>query len=119
MHLPPRFFVGNVGAALPATAAGSGEFGLEGTERELVDQVQYIYRARAQEQKRHGAPGGTGHLVACPLAGGASNWLGWVAARRRGGKAWVGPPPPRTGRTERAPSAGPPGCVCVCVSQRA
>jgi hypothetical protein len=28
-----------VGAALPATAAGSGEFGLEGTERVLVDQV--------------------------------------------------------------------------------
>jgi hypothetical protein len=26
-----------VGAALPATAAGSGEFGLEGTERVLVD----------------------------------------------------------------------------------
>jgi hypothetical protein len=33
---------------------------------------------------RHGAPGGTGHLVACPLAGGASSWLGWVTARRRG-----------------------------------
>jgi hypothetical protein len=32
--------------------------------------------------KRHGAPGGTGHLVACPLAGGASSWLGWVTARR-------------------------------------
>ena len=31
---------GCVGAALPATAAGSGEFGLEGTERVLVDQVQ-------------------------------------------------------------------------------
>jgi hypothetical protein len=31
---------GHVGAALPATAAGSGEFGLEGTERVLVDQVQ-------------------------------------------------------------------------------
>jgi hypothetical protein len=28
-----------VGAALSATAAGSGEFGLEGTERVLVDQV--------------------------------------------------------------------------------
>jgi hypothetical protein len=25
---------------LPATTAGSGEFGLEGTERVLVDQVQ-------------------------------------------------------------------------------
>jgi hypothetical protein len=31
---------GCVGAALPATTAGSGEFGLEGTERVLVDQVQ-------------------------------------------------------------------------------
>ena len=31
---------GCVGAALPATAAGSGEFGLEGTGRVLVDQVQ-------------------------------------------------------------------------------
>jgi hypothetical protein len=31
---------GCVGAALPATTAGSGEFGLEGTGRVLVDQVQ-------------------------------------------------------------------------------
>jgi hypothetical protein len=31
---------GCVGAALPATTAGSGEFGLEGTERVLTDQVQ-------------------------------------------------------------------------------
>jgi hypothetical protein len=31
---------GCVGAALPATTAGPGEFGLEGTERVLVDQVQ-------------------------------------------------------------------------------
>jgi hypothetical protein len=31
---------GCVGAALPATVAVSGEFGLEGTERVLVDQVQ-------------------------------------------------------------------------------
>jgi hypothetical protein len=36
---------------------------------------------------RHGAPGGTGNLVACPLAGGVSSWLGWVTARRRGGRA--------------------------------
>jgi hypothetical protein len=43
-----------------------------------------------RRNKRHGAPGGTGHLVACPLAGGASSWLGWVMARRRacrGGRA--------------------------------
>jgi hypothetical protein len=32
--------MGCVGAALPATTAGPGEFGLEGTERVLVDQVQ-------------------------------------------------------------------------------
>jgi hypothetical protein len=31
---------GCVGAALPATTAGSGEFGLEGTERVLAGQVQ-------------------------------------------------------------------------------
>jgi hypothetical protein len=31
---------GCAGAALPATTAGSGEFGLEGTERVLADQVQ-------------------------------------------------------------------------------
>jgi hypothetical protein len=31
---------GCVGEALPATAAGSGDFGLEGTGRVLVDQVQ-------------------------------------------------------------------------------
>jgi hypothetical protein len=31
---------GCVGAALPATTAGAGELGLEGTERVLVDQVQ-------------------------------------------------------------------------------
>jgi hypothetical protein len=36
-----------------------------------------------RRNKRHGAPGGTGRLVACSLAGGASNWLGWVTARRR------------------------------------
>jgi hypothetical protein len=30
-----------------------------------------------RRNKRHGgAPGGTGHLVACPLAGGASSWRG-------------------------------------------
>jgi hypothetical protein len=40
-----------------------------------------------RRNKRHGAPGDTGHLVACPLAGGLSSWLGWVTARRRGGKA--------------------------------
>jgi hypothetical protein len=36
----PQREQGCVGAALPATTAGSGEFGLEGTERVLVDQVQ-------------------------------------------------------------------------------
>jgi hypothetical protein len=40
-----------------------------------------------RRHKRCGAPGDTGHLVACPLAGGASSWLGWVTARRRGGRA--------------------------------
>jgi hypothetical protein len=33
-----------------------------------------------RRHKRRGAPGDTGHLVACPLAGGASSWLGWVTA---------------------------------------
>jgi hypothetical protein len=37
-----------------------------------------------RRNKRHGAPGGTGYLVACPLAGAAFSWLGWVTARRRG-----------------------------------
>jgi hypothetical protein len=36
-----------------------------------------------RRNKRHGAPGDTGHLVACPLAGGVSSWLGWVTARRK------------------------------------
>ena len=40
-----------------------------------------------RRNKRHGAPGDTGHLVACPLAGGASSWLGWVTTRPRGGRA--------------------------------
>jgi hypothetical protein len=40
-----------------------------------------------RRNKRHGAPGDTGHLVACLLAGGFSSWLGWVTARRRGGRA--------------------------------
>jgi hypothetical protein len=39
-----------------------------------------------RRNKRHGAPGGTGHLVACPLVGGASSWLGWVTARRPRGR---------------------------------
>jgi hypothetical protein len=35
---------------------------------------------------------------------------GWVTARRRGGRAWVGPSPPhRQDRNERAPSSGLPG----------
>jgi hypothetical protein len=33
-------------AALPATTAGSGEFGLEGTERVLADQVQRLHDSR-------------------------------------------------------------------------
>jgi hypothetical protein len=43
------------------------------------DQDERFIRARAQEQEaRGGTPvlGGTGHLVACPLAGGAPSWLG-------------------------------------------
>jgi hypothetical protein len=40
-----------------------------------------------RRSKRHGAPGDTGHLVACPLAGGLSSWLGWMTTRRRGGWA--------------------------------
>jgi hypothetical protein len=62
--------------------------------------------------KRHGAPGGTGRLAACPLAGGAPSRLGWVTARRPGGRApsWA---LAGIGRTKRAPSKGPPGCVCA------
>jgi hypothetical protein len=40
-----------------------------------------------RRSKRHGAPGDTGHLVACPPAGGLSSWLGWVTTRRRGERA--------------------------------
>jgi hypothetical protein len=40
-------------------------------------------------------------LVACPLAGGASSWLGWVTARRRGGTCLV-LYTPQAGRTLRA-----------------
>jgi hypothetical protein len=52
-----------------------------------LDQDERFNRARAQEQEARG----TGRhrafwLVACPPAGGASSWLGWVTARRRGGR---------------------------------
>jgi hypothetical protein len=66
-----------------------------------------------RRNKRHGAPGGTGYLVACPLAGGASSWLGWVTARRRRGRAWVGPSPPH--RQDRASSFRRPPLLCECV----
>jgi hypothetical protein len=38
-----------------------------------------------RRNKRHGAPGGTGHLVACPLTDGVTSWLRLVTARRPGG----------------------------------
>jgi hypothetical protein len=69
--------LGARGSASQATARRAG-----GAETKTSDSIELERR-----NKRHGASGGTGHLVACPLAGGASSWLGWVAARRRGGRA--------------------------------
>jgi hypothetical protein len=63
-----------------ATARSIGRTG--GAETKTSDSIELERR-----NKRHGALGGTGRLVACLLAGGASSWLGWVTARRRGGRA--------------------------------
>jgi hypothetical protein len=63
-------------AAGRATARRTG-----GAETKTSDSIEL-----ERKNKRHGASGDTGHLVACPLAGGASGWLGWVTARRREGK---------------------------------
>ena len=64
----------------PASRATARHTGGAGTK--TSDSIELERR-----NKRHGAPGGTGHLVACPLAGGASSWLGWVTTRHRGGRA--------------------------------
>jgi hypothetical protein len=86
-------------ARVRATARRTG-----GAETKMSDPIELGHR-----NKRHGAPGGTGHLVACPptlpLAGGASSWLGWVTAsltREEGDEAGR---LHGIGRTERAPSA--------------
>jgi hypothetical protein len=93
-------------SASQATARRTG-----GAETNTSDSIELERR-----NKGHGTPGGTGHLMACPLAGGASSWLGWVTARRRGGRAWVGLSPPH--RQDRASSFRryPWVCECVCRS---
>jgi hypothetical protein len=82
----------------------------------MVEQ-EFNKNARWSSKKMYGgqADPRQADLVACPLAGGASSWLGWVTVRRRG-EGHESDRPHRTGRTERAPSAGLLGCVCACVA---
>jgi hypothetical protein len=67
-------------------------------ETKTGDSIELEHR-----NKRHGAPGGTGHLVACPLPGGASSF--GLAGR-----------PHDIGRTERAPPAALSGFVLACAA---
>jgi hypothetical protein len=56
-------------SASRATARCTG-----GAETKMSGSIELGHR-----NKRHGALGGTGHLVACPLAGEAHSWLGsWL-----------------------------------------
>ena len=81
--------IGAASTHMHTSSLGARSFASRATERHTGDAETKTSDSIGLERrsKRHGAPGDTGHLVACPLAGGLSSWLGWVTARRRGGRA--------------------------------
>jgi hypothetical protein len=80
-----------------ASPLGARSFASRATERHTGGAETKTSDSIGPERrhKRRGAPGDTGHLVACPLAGGASSWLGaWLgdgASSGRKSMSWIVP----------------------------